>query len=103
MRIRPRPDGRETIVTVSGDVDLTTAGELARVVGHELLHAPVRLDLSEVSFIDSSGLRALDGLARHSGGGGLRLDPNLSLSVAQLLKLTGMMDVLPFAEADGPR
>ena len=88
---------------VSGDVDLTTAGELTRVVRQELLHAPVRLDLSEVSFMDSSGLRALDGLARHSEGGGLRLDPKLSLSVAQLLDLTGMINSLPFAEAEDPR
>ena len=83
---------------VTGDVDLTTAEELARVVGQEMQHAPVLLDLGEVSFIDSSGLRALDGLARASGEGRLRLDPRLSRSVDQILALTGMKDILPFAE-----
>ena len=88
---------------VSGDVDLTTADELARVVRQEMGSGPVLLDLSEVTFMDSSGLRALDGLARHSASGGLRVDPRMSRSVAQILELTGMMDILPLAEADDPR
>ncbi len=88
---------------VSGDVDLTTAEELDRVVRQEMRHAPVLLDLRGVAFMDSSGLRALDGLARHSQAGGLRIDPRLSDSVAQLLELTGMMDILPLAAADDPR
>ncbi len=88
---------------VSGDLDLVTAAELERVVREEMRHAPVLLDLRHLTFIDSSGLRALDGLARHSGGGGLRIDSQLSDSVAQILELTGMMEILPLAEADDPR
>ena len=103
LTIRPRPQGQETIVMVSGEVDLTTADDLERVVRQEMQRGPVFLDLREVAFIDSSGLRALDGLARHSESGGLRIHPQLSPSVAQILELTGMMEILPLAGADDPR
>ncbi len=103
MRISPRPLGQETIVTVSGEVDLMTAEELERLVRQEMQRGPVFLDLREVAFIDSSGLRALDGLVRHSESGGLRIHPQLSPSVAQILELTGMIDILPLAAADDPR
>lgn len=103
MRIRPRPVGQETIVMVSGEVDLLTAEELERLVRQEMERGPVFLDLREVAFIDSSGLRALDGLARHGGSGGLRIHPELSPSVAQILELTGMLKILPLATADDAR
>ncbi len=98
LTIRPATAGGGVTVGVGGDLDLTCADELQRVVQEELDRAPVLLDLSRVTFIDSSGLRALDALARHSRdvGGGLRIDPNLPDSVVQILELTGMMGILPF-------
>ncbi len=101
LDIRRTRDGAETTVRVAGDVDLTTAEELDRVVRAQLQVGSVLLDLSAVTFMDSSGLRVLDGLARHSRGGGgkLRIAPALPDSVAQILELTGMMQILPIAGA----
>jgi anti-anti-sigma factor len=47
------------IVTVSGEVDLTTSDSLQRSI--ERMTSPtVVLDLSRVAFLDSSGIRAID-------------------------------------------
>ncbi|MGZ4125685.1 MAG: STAS domain-containing protein [Actinomycetota bacterium] len=59
------------IVTVSGDLDLSTALELDRsLTGVQANGRPVVLDLRRVSFMDSSGLRvilAADARARSAG------------------------------------
>ncbi|MGZ4137405.1 MAG: STAS domain-containing protein [Actinomycetota bacterium] len=59
------------IVTVSGDLDLSTAPELDRsLTGVQANGRPVVLDLRRVSFMDSSGLRvilAADARARSAG------------------------------------
>ena len=100
VTIRRNEKGDEAVVSVAGEIDLTTADQFDDVVRAELRHSAVLLDLREVTFMDSSGLRALDTLIRHSqeGGGELRIDPRLSDSVFQILELTGMMSILPLAE-----
>ncbi len=86
-------------MTVRGDVDMTTAEELDRAVREQLDLAPVLLDLRGVAFMDSSGLRTLDALVRHGHetAGALRIDPELSDGVLQVLQLTGMLEILPLA------
>src|SRR5207249_7933932 len=55
-------DGHGQLVTVTGDVDIATAPQLAEyLVG--FTDGPVTVDLSQVSFLDSSGMHAL--LAAH--------------------------------------
>ena len=100
LEVREGAHGDAVVVAVTGALDLTTADDLDRGVRAQLARGPVRLDLRAVSFMDSSGLRALDALARDSRAGGNRLeiDATLSDSVAQILELTGMMGILPFAE-----
>lgn len=101
LEIRQIGPGEKATVRVAGDVDLTTADELQRVVRAQMEAGPVLLDLSAVSFMDSSGLRVLDDLVRHSraGGGDLWVDRDLPDSVAQILELTGLMQVLPLADS----
>ena len=100
VTIERSADGRETVVYIAGEVDLTTSDQLDRAVRAEMEGAAVLLNLRGVTFMDSSGLRALDTLVRHSqeGGGTLKVDPNLSDSVVQILELTGMMSILPLAD-----
>lgn len=86
-------NGRAASVSVRGELDVSTAPELADRC--RLLHAEgtldVELDLEETSFLDSSGLRALIG-ARHvfgDAGGNLRLT-HPSEPVMRLLSITGL-------------
>ena len=61
---RPGDDGVAHLV-VAGEVDVSTAAELT-AAGEQALSAPgcrgLRVDLADVSFLDSTGLGALVGL-----------------------------------------
>jgi len=52
------------LVTVAGEVDVATAPELAEYLA-QFTDRPVIVDLSAVSFLDSSGLNALLAAHRH--------------------------------------
>jgi anti-sigma B factor antagonist len=54
-------DGRRYLVCLSGPLDLETAGELEKALRH-VCHDGARevtLDLRELTFLDSSGIRAI--------------------------------------------
>jgi anti-anti-sigma factor len=84
---------------VSGDIDLDTAGAVRTALEAHLEDAPdarVLADLSEVSFLDCSGLEALLAVSRQAQrrGGWLRLVAP-SRHVVRLLELTGLAEQLP--------
>ena len=96
-RVAVRPDG-VAVVRLSGRLDMGSADVLKRRVTAlvEEGHPRVAVDLTEVSFIDSSGLGALiSGLkSTRSAGGDLRIAaPNEQTRM--VLSLTGMERVLP--------
>jgi anti-sigma B factor antagonist len=96
-----------TAVHVTGEIDMATADRLDAALRGELASAPVRLDLAAVTFMDSSGIRLLDALLRdcEREGWDLSIGAELAPAVVQVLELTGMLAVLPFArdgEAGGP-
>jgi anti-anti-sigma factor len=88
-------------IAVEGELDLATADDLER----ELLRVEasaaqvILVDLSGLSFIDSTGVRLL--LSAHARS---RADGNrLALlrgpaAVQRVFELTGILDVLPFAD-----
>ena len=87
-------DGPRT-VKVRGEVDLATAPELEAFVGRVLDDAPggLVLDLAGLTFIDSSGLRALVALAKDAGGRGVALTlRNVPRHAQRVLELTGLAD-----------
>ncbi|WP_296151814.1 STAS domain-containing protein, partial [Pseudonocardia sp. SCN 73-27] len=55
------PPGGVAVVAVSGDVDLAGAGRVGTAVGQALARRPAALvvDMSAVTFLDSSGLDQL--------------------------------------------
>jgi anti-anti-sigma factor len=87
-------DGR-TVLTASGEVDLLTAATLERPLEDALTaREPLLLDLSGVSFIDSTGLRLLleaRNRAARPGAGGLALRLGDGGRVRRLLDLTGVL------------
>jgi anti-anti-sigma factor len=94
--------GDSTICRVSGDVDISCALALRErlVAAIDPSHARLVLDLSEVTFMDASGLGALMAARRRS----LRLGGNVRLvapssSVRRALDASGLRTRFPI-EAD---
>lgn len=62
------PDGSSVVITVSGEIDHTTADRVAEAFEGASQHAGahVVLDLAKVTFVDSAGLRALVRIERRA-------------------------------------
>jgi anti-sigma B factor antagonist len=86
-----------TTVSVAGELDLATADEFAAAVRTGLATGAVVVDLREVTFMDSAGVRALNTVARESADSGreLRLFLGTHPGVVQVLEMTGMLELLP--------
>jgi anti-sigma B factor antagonist len=97
-----RQDGRAVIVSMSGELDAFTAPDLADVCQHvfERGTREVVIDLTDTSFLDSSGLRALVGARQLFGaaGGSVRLS-HPSEPVTRLLAITGLTDYFSIDDA----
>jgi anti-anti-sigma factor len=81
------------IITVSGDLDLSNAGELEATVASLAAGRPERLvfDLSGLRFMDSAGIAVLLGAADRVHAVHLR---NPSPAVRRIVELTGLTAVL---------
>jgi anti-sigma B factor antagonist len=90
-----------TLVRIAGDLDAATAPDLADLCRSVHAHGDrdVVIDLTDTSFLDSSGLRALVGARRlfGDGGGSLRL-AHPSEPVIRLLEITGLRDYFAIDE-----
>ena len=89
------------VLTAVGEIDLASAPDLETRLSQCLGNGPVVVDLSSVSFIDSTGLRVL--LAAHSGAsdGGLGLVVTDG-PVTKLLSITGVdghLNIFPSVDA----
>jgi anti-anti-sigma factor len=94
--VTPAPEG--VVVAVAGELDLAAAPAFEATLLEQLAAGPVRLDLRELSFMDSSGIRILDAILRDLPmiGSTLLIDPTLQPAVRQIVELTGMAEALPF-------
>jgi anti-sigma B factor antagonist len=94
--------GGERTVAAAGEIDLATADAFAAGLREHLAGGPVLLDLRELSFMDSSGVRVLDALLRDVDreGWSLAVRPELQDSVRLVLEMTGMLNVLPMREVE---
>ena len=99
--IRMAPDGDGLVrVQVTGELDLTTSPELADALRREIEAGKhVVLDLSNIAFIDSTGLSTLIGALRsaESNGASLAVSPRLPSHVSRVFEITGLTSVLPMA------
>jgi anti-sigma B factor antagonist len=84
---------KAAVVRLRGDLDLATSGRLQRAVTDDLLEGLVILNLAELSFCDSSGLRVLLDMRRRTHGvaPGIRLAGPTS-EVERMLELSGTRD-----------
>ncbi len=88
-------DGPRTQVRAAGEIDLLTVAELETPLTAAIEAGDaVLLDLSQVEFIDSTGLRLLLESRNHAApphGGGLALRLGGRTHVRRLLDLTGVL------------
>ncbi|HEX8344318.1 MAG TPA: STAS domain-containing protein [Actinoplanes sp.] len=110
LSIVTQPDGDAVVrIRVTGEIDMGTAGQLNIAVRQALRVRPseVLIDLGAVSFLDSSGIRALL-IARQDGEGcaaTVRV-VNAREHVLRVLEITGvraLLECLPPASGDTPR
>jgi anti-sigma B factor antagonist len=96
LEITEDADGR-SIVSVAGELDLATAEQFTTTVRTALAEGAVRIDLAEVSFMDSAGVRALNTALREAAENGreLLVSERMQPAVVQILDLTGMLGLLP--------
>ncbi len=92
------------VIAVRGEIDLFTAPELKKVLTDAIEGGELRLviDLSEVSFLDSTALGVLIGAVKRlrSRGGALAL-VNTDASIAKTFEITGLdqiFTILPTRE-----
>lgn len=102
FRVEVSTRGAASVVSVAGELDLATSSaleqELERLAGE---HVPlVIVDLSELDFMDSTGLSVLVRAHQRSAQAGQRFGlVNGSSQVQRLLDLTGVADRLTLAES----
>jgi anti-sigma B factor antagonist len=105
FQIKERGDRENLLVAIVGELDLATIPTLRSFVEDRLATPPetLVLDLSELSFMDSSGLRMLIELDQRSRaeGWGFSLIASLHHSANTVLRMTGAAEALPFIEAPG--
>jgi len=86
-------DGR-TVVLIRGELDLATAPDLERVIGERLdAGDDVVVDLRELAFMDSSGLRVLVAAHTRVGGGKqqfLIVRPRSGGPIERILSIAGL-------------
>jgi anti-anti-sigma factor len=76
-------------LTLRGELDLATAGQLAaRLEGLQNAPGRVRLDLSQLAFIDSSGIGVIVAAIRADRD--LEIEDQLEPSVRRVLQVTGV-------------
>ncbi|MEV6841739.1 STAS domain-containing protein [Streptomyces sp. NPDC051133] len=92
-------------VGVFGELDVFTGPELRTVVAECLDHRPARLvlDVSGVSFCDSSGLSALLGAQKSAVGAGAMFTlEGTGAALRQVLRITGLDTRLGLPPQTGP-
>jgi len=95
-------DGTIALVRSRGEIDAFTAGDLGHCFGKALAGAPsqVVIDLSEVTFMDGSGLRLLERFQRECRDRGLVVGlARPAPHIRRLLELVEMDGVLPVLDS----
>ena len=97
LEVRPTTGNGVVVLKAEGELDLSTAGHLHDPLLRSIAEGgPVLVDLTRVSFIDSSGIAALVGAFRSiNGGGGMSVLIAPDSQVARVFKVARMGQALP--------
>ena len=88
-----------TVVTPHGELDMATQADLRAALEQQAATGAVTLDLSGLLFLDTSGLRLIleTAEAANRDGFSFRVLPG-SPSVQRLFEISGVSELVPFAE-----
>jgi len=96
MKTEVQQDSNSTIVKVTGSVDALTAAELSKVLSNQVAegHANLVVNLIDVEFMSSAGLRTLLGAVKEarSSGGDLRIT-STNPGIDKVLKMSGFHNI----------
>ncbi len=97
FRVRTEASAEVLKVIAEGEIDLDAAPALRSALGAAELDAsrPVVLDLSPVTFIDSSGIGVLVEAAQRADADGRRLSIIGCPAVDRVIEIAGLRDRLP--------
>jgi anti-anti-sigma factor len=101
LKLSVAPGGDETVVTVSGELDMSTAEQLSDAVTDQLRQGPTRIviDLTQLTFCDSLGLGTLVVLSRTARNQQTYLLlRNPSPFFSRMLDVTGVREGLNIAD-----
>lgn len=98
LTVREPADGDGVTLALGGDLDIAGVAELERPLDDVLARAPqpLQLDLSELAFLDSSGVAVLVRLANHFGS--VRTS-SAAEPVRRVIQVLGLADRLGLQEA----
>lgn len=99
LTIRVQQEPGHTLVTVSGDIDISTAGQLReRLTALAASGCPLVIDLDPVTFIGAAGLGVLALAASRATahGGTLRVASD-RYQTRQLFRITGLHNSIPLS------
>lgn len=101
LTIEIQPGQERVIVAVAGEIDIATVAELReRLFELAESNQSVIVDLSQVSFVDSTGLGALVGAAKRAAAhGGTLHVVGARPAVRQLFRVTGLDGQVPLARS----
>ena len=88
LKIDKNLNGRSLRISLTGEIDSVTAPELDREVQDLENIDEVTLDLKDLAYTSSAGLRVLMGLKRRLAQRPLRLE-NIGIEVREVLDMTG--------------
>jgi len=93
--------GATVVVIPAGELDLSTVPQLSRAIAAEDGYETLVIDLRELDFMDSSGVRLLVAEQERAAdeGHALRIVRG-SAEVERVLRVTRLDERLPFVEAD---
>lgn len=97
FRVRTQSGDGTVVLRLQGDLDVATAAELRRALAQALDGSPssLVLDLSELSFVDSTGIGALVGGSRRAREVGCSFVVRSPVrAVKKALRLTGVDQLL---------
>ena len=96
MIIEKQTDGEKVLLSISGNVNTTTAPQLDKALIEELNRGKhLVLDFGEVAFVSSAGLRALLNAQKLANRKKLEmLLRNVNDSVMEVFEMTGFIDIL---------